>query len=324
MIVVDDCSTDNSVAIVESYIPKFEGRLTLEHMDKNSGSPAPPRNKGLTIAQGEYVFFMDADDLIINTALEDLHTLAKNYDADVVYCERYYEFDETETVLHERSWQSGELVDKPTLDPQSLAQRVENISAGRYMSMVCLKFVSRSLLTRHELIFPQIRPGEDDVWTYGLVFYAKRFLRVPNAAYVYRFNENSIMRTKKTSKQVVNFRLYPVFHGFKHLCGFMSPIKFFRQSSKYRYMVLEKFLSSNFEAIVMDSLRLQPFEVYETIWREFGKNFGEWGDLIPVLCTALNTQRKINELNRQQFNEFVAQVQRRIADLESELSRRNR
>ena len=90
VIFVDDCSTDNSVAIVESYAPKFGGRLTLAKMEKNSGSGALPRNKGLSLAKGEYIQFLDADDTLIPTALEELYTLAKEYDADVVYCEKHF------------------------------------------------------------------------------------------------------------------------------------------------------------------------------------------------------------------------------------------
>ena len=50
VIIVDDCSTDNSCTIVESYIPKFSGRLKLYHMEKNSGSGALARNKGLKLS----------------------------------------------------------------------------------------------------------------------------------------------------------------------------------------------------------------------------------------------------------------------------------
>ena len=70
VIVVDDCSTDNSVAIVESYAEKFGGRLILSRMDKNSGSGGLPRNKGIMLSRGEYIQFLDADDMLTNTALE--------------------------------------------------------------------------------------------------------------------------------------------------------------------------------------------------------------------------------------------------------------
>ena len=90
VIVADDCSTDSSCAIVESYRERFGGRLTLTKTERNTGGGGEPRNLGFTLSRGEYVFFMDADDVVIKTALEELYTLAKNYDADVVYCEKYF------------------------------------------------------------------------------------------------------------------------------------------------------------------------------------------------------------------------------------------
>ena len=91
VIVVDDCSTDDSFKIVESYVGKFGGRLTLTKLEENSGSGGLPRNKGLMLSRGEYIFFADADDALTKTALEELYTLAKDYDADLVYCEQNYE-----------------------------------------------------------------------------------------------------------------------------------------------------------------------------------------------------------------------------------------
>ena len=89
VIVVDDRSIDNSFAIAESYLSKFNGRLRLTKTEKNSGGGGVPRNKGLLISSGEYIQFLDADDILTKTALEEMYTLAKEYDVDVVYCERF-------------------------------------------------------------------------------------------------------------------------------------------------------------------------------------------------------------------------------------------
>lgn len=63
VILVNDCSTDNSRPIAESYLEKFDGRLKIYDNEKNSRAAAT-RNKGLRLAGGEYVFFFDADDMI--------------------------------------------------------------------------------------------------------------------------------------------------------------------------------------------------------------------------------------------------------------------
>ena len=83
VIVVDDCSSDNSCAVAESFLEKFSGRLKIIYLEKNTGSGAVPRNEGLRFSRGEYVFFMDADDLIIDNALEKRFTLPQKNSAQM-------------------------------------------------------------------------------------------------------------------------------------------------------------------------------------------------------------------------------------------------
>lgn len=61
MIIVDDCSSDDTVQIVED-IQKKEPRIKLFKLEKNSG-PAITRNKGIEKAIGKYITFLDADDI---------------------------------------------------------------------------------------------------------------------------------------------------------------------------------------------------------------------------------------------------------------------
>ena len=84
LIVVDDCSTDSSCAVVENYAERFGGRLKLTRTIKNTGSGTEPRNLGLTLSRGEYVYFMDNDDAVTPTALDELYALAKKFDADAL------------------------------------------------------------------------------------------------------------------------------------------------------------------------------------------------------------------------------------------------
>lgn len=62
LIVIDDCSTDNTVKIVRE-ISDRDARLTLVELNENYGGPAGPRNIGVSKAKGEWICFLDADDL---------------------------------------------------------------------------------------------------------------------------------------------------------------------------------------------------------------------------------------------------------------------
>jgi len=62
LIVVDDRSTDASVEIVRTLMAN-DRRVVLIEMDRNTGAPAAPRNAGVRAARGDWVAFLDADDL---------------------------------------------------------------------------------------------------------------------------------------------------------------------------------------------------------------------------------------------------------------------
>lgn len=321
VVVVDDCSTDNSVAVVKSYAEKFGGRLTFTSLEKNSGSGAVPRNRGLSFSRGEYIFFADADDLLTKTALEELYNLAKYFDADVVYCEKYYTADADGSNIKLSYWPTDKFVDKPTLESDNLEERLQGILRRRYWVTPWVKFTKRNLLIEHEIFFPRCKISEDDVWTYGLVFYAKRFLRVPNAIYICRQSVESVSRISKTPQQTINFWLNPLILGLKFADKFMNKPEFFKENPQYRYAVLEQFTVIMFNMILQESFKLPPHEIYLTIQNEFGDKLGDYDVLIPALCAVLNAQQKNSVMNHQRFNQFAAQAQARIAELENEIQR---
>lgn len=68
MIIVDDVSTDNSVAIITSFC-KQDSRIKLHQLPKNSGA-AIARNKAISLAKGNFIAFLDSDDLWLPKKLE--------------------------------------------------------------------------------------------------------------------------------------------------------------------------------------------------------------------------------------------------------------
>ncbi|MDR3192647.1 MAG: glycosyltransferase [Treponema sp.] len=70
MIIVDDCSTDNSAAIARDYVQK-DRRIRFFQTPSQSGSPREPRNLALRMARGRYIAFLDSDDLWLPGKLEN-------------------------------------------------------------------------------------------------------------------------------------------------------------------------------------------------------------------------------------------------------------
>lgn len=85
VIIVDDCSTDNSLKIVESFAKK-DSRIKIIKRAYNFGGPAAPRNNGIKAAKGEFIAFLDSDDIWFKNKLEvTIKTLSKHPNIDVFY-----------------------------------------------------------------------------------------------------------------------------------------------------------------------------------------------------------------------------------------------
>ncbi|MEI3161840.1 MAG: glycosyltransferase [Lachnospirales bacterium] len=81
IIAIDDGSTDNSLNILEKY-KNNDSRVKII-CQKNSGASVA-RNKGLEMAQGDYIFFLDADDYIDNSAFSAMYENAIKYNVDII------------------------------------------------------------------------------------------------------------------------------------------------------------------------------------------------------------------------------------------------
>ncbi len=84
MIIVDDCSTDESARIISQYMAR-DSRIRYFKTEVASGSPATPRNMGIDNATGEYIAFLDADDKWLPDKLERQLCFMEDTQCDFVY-----------------------------------------------------------------------------------------------------------------------------------------------------------------------------------------------------------------------------------------------
>jgi len=84
LIIIDDCSTDNSLDIIRKLASKNH-KIHIISTKNNTGSPIIPRNMGIAVANGEYIFPLDADDKIAPTCLQKLIDAADAGLGDVIY-----------------------------------------------------------------------------------------------------------------------------------------------------------------------------------------------------------------------------------------------
>ena len=86
MIIVDNCSTDDSRDLVNSIDDK---RIKLICLEYNSGGPARPRNIGLSEASGNYIAFLDADDVWHDNKLTRQLSVIEDESCDIVHTLAY-------------------------------------------------------------------------------------------------------------------------------------------------------------------------------------------------------------------------------------------
>lgn len=86
VLMIDDGSTDGSGNILDAYAC-VDGRFKVFH--KSNGGVSSARQYGMEHAQGEYVIHADSDDWVEPNMLEELYSMAKTEDADVVICDFY-------------------------------------------------------------------------------------------------------------------------------------------------------------------------------------------------------------------------------------------
>ena len=83
IILVDDGSTDDSGSICDEYAKNYPGLVRTFHQEA-SGHCSAPRNKGIDEARGEYLFFHDADDIMLPEACERMLNHAREWNSDVL------------------------------------------------------------------------------------------------------------------------------------------------------------------------------------------------------------------------------------------------
>lgn len=264
VIVADDCSTDSSRAVVQKFSADFDGRLKLLTLCANSGHPGVPRNFALEAARGKYVCFLDSDDLLSETALEDFFCFAESFNADVVHAEKYVDFTVAGGQLQAEvmSMQTGEFVTAPTLETFDIGRRVTDFTRKRYMWQAWGKLFRRQFLVDNKIEFPATKTFEDFVFAFKCLVTAKNYVRVPFVSYHYRAHENSISRR---DEGLVKF-FDNVTDVVKSLDDFMSGRKFFVDNPQYRYALIDFFMRErlgNFAQETFINQGYDPGEVYD-------------------------------------------------------------
>jgi CDP-glycerol glycerophosphotransferase len=157
LIAVDDGSTDGSGEVLDAFAAAHPGLVQVHHQEA-SGTPSVPRNRGLELARGEYVFFLDADDYLGDRGLERMVAMAEANSSDVVLGKvvGHGGRGAPRSMFHQ---------DQP---------RADLYTSRVYWTLGPWKLFRRSLLEDHKIRFPaDRRSGEDQIFTFLAYFHAR-------------------------------------------------------------------------------------------------------------------------------------------------------
>lgn len=226
-IVVDDKGTDQSFALAKEFVEASQRvgcpvSFQLVEREKNGGLSAA-RNSGVSVATGEYLYFLDSDDYLIPTAIETLLALADKHGC-VDLLPALYITDDGHPMNQFGVHSFPEFSDDRKLIKRALLNydRIPVTSANR--------LIRREWFLQHQLWLKEGIIHEDNYWTFFAAKHAERMAFCPKKIYYYRTNEGSITRRVNVQKES---------HAFKTLItDFSDNIDSFEAGAQKRLIFL--------------------------------------------------------------------------------------
>jgi glycosyltransferase involved in cell wall biosynthesis len=243
IIVVEDCSTDSTLSIINNLMEKDE-RIRLIQNKINCGAGQSRRN-GLDNAKGEYFLLLDGDDYIENNFIEELYNTAINTDADIV--------------------SGGIKILKPN-EEMNITSYGNVVTEGHDKVIKFWKekvvFMNNKLIrtSLHQKVpYCTRRFVEDTPVIIPMLWYANKVVYIDNPGYVYRMQDLSLTHQASPLKWGI----------FRSLC-IMDLIDFFKEHDKEFIKILNLNYNLMQQVHIIKSLNptIDEIKKYEDGWME--------------------------------------------------------
>lgn len=187
IIIVDDGSTDHSMTIIENKFQKPNIKIIKQ---KNKGLSSA-RNTGLKHAAGDYIWFVDSDDIIVPEGIEKL--VENIHDEDIIIG-NYYKLCENKSCNLNNTFEDDSL-------RISGKEALEKYYLKKINTIVWRCIYKKSFLLKNNLIFFEGITYEDVQWTPRILFFATEVLLTNIPIYIYRIRDNSIVTSGFSTKK---------------------------------------------------------------------------------------------------------------------------
>lgn len=201
IIVVDDASTDKTPEIISNYVQRYPQIIHSIRFSENKGS-GPARNAGMDISTGDYLTFVDSDDMLAEDFITTALRVMEEEQADIVACDM--------VVVHENPWKENLWGVEP--GSWSGKKSLENFlfkKTGCYATYA--KLYRTRFIHRYSIKYGPTRIHQDIFFSVQAFYHSQKTIVIPNVGY-YRY-----IRSNSTSLQ---------FHGEKHIDSFVRLVGF--------------------------------------------------------------------------------------------------
>lgn len=200
IIVMDDASTDATVYLLKQYTEE----IILIENEKNAGQGAR-RNQGLEIANGKYVYFMDADDWLEKEALEECVKLAEATQAELVRFNGLAFYEGDQSLVKENNYDFSK-----TIENGKLYTGEEALQKNRkaFTPSPCLYLVNKDLIDQNNLSFIEGVLHEDEYFTTVLFANTQRMAYLNRTFFHRRYRTASTMTAYTKQHKLKSFNSY--------------------------------------------------------------------------------------------------------------------
>lgn len=190
VIVINDGSKDHTEDIVKRYTNSYSNVKLINQVNQGA---SVARNVGLKLAQGELIWFVDADDAVTNDSLKSVPEFFQLYPhADFLLFDRYQCYEDYKDLQYFNIWGGRKDVYGKPLSREEAVSKLKTAVNWHFV-------YRRDYLIQHDLfLYPGII-NEDNEYVFRVFFFAKEIRYIPYAHYIY-----TLMRTGSVT--TVNFK----------------------------------------------------------------------------------------------------------------------
>lgn len=189
VLIINDGSTDNSAKIINAYVENYFNFCLIDQ--ENSGLSAA-RNTGIENAKGEYIVFIDGDDFVEPTYLEELYNACVLNDADISYCGHYKYFPEKDFKFF--------VINTVRTKVQTKERALKSLIKDTFMRYFAWnKMFKTSLFLEHDIRFPSMY-FEDIATIPKTFYYANKIASIRKPLYNYTKRKGSILGSMNVAK----------------------------------------------------------------------------------------------------------------------------